>query len=164
MGLDQLAPEIVCARLEFGREVESGGKGGERSVLTWDHMCVCVCACLGFGREVELEGKGGERSVLTWDRACVCVCVCARVRVCVCCVFSSTLTFNEVDRFLQVSILKLEQKEKMCLKSKGLFLAPWGNGDICITPFLVVFVFLLLYSVHFGPEALRAHPSFSHQL
>ena len=101
---------------------------------------------------------------------CVCVCVCARarvrarVRVCVCCVFSSTLTFNEVDRFLQVSILKLEQKEKMCLKSKGLFLAPWGNGDICITPFLVVFVFLLLYSVHFGPEALRAHPSFSHQL
>ena len=80
MGLDQLAPEMVCARLEFGREVESGGKGGERSVLTWDHMCVCVCACLGFGREVELEGKGGERSVLTWDRACVCVCV----RVCVC--------------------------------------------------------------------------------
>ena len=84
MGLDQLAPEMVCACLEFGREVESGGKGGERSVLTWDHMCVCVCACLGFGREVELEGKGGERSVLTWDRACVCVCVCARVCVCVC--------------------------------------------------------------------------------
>ena len=43
MGLDQLAPEMVCARLEFGREVESGGKGGERSVLSWDQVHVCVC-------------------------------------------------------------------------------------------------------------------------
>ena len=42
MGLDQLAPEMVCARLEFGREVESGGKGGARSVLIWYHGYVCV--------------------------------------------------------------------------------------------------------------------------
>lgn len=67
---------MVCARLEFGREVESGGKGGEEVSLhgitcVYVCMCVCVCACLGFGREV--EGKGGERSVLTWDRVCVCV-------------------------------------------------------------------------------------------
>ena len=46
MGLEQLAPEMVCARLGFNPEVESGGKGGERSVLTWDCVCVCVCACV----------------------------------------------------------------------------------------------------------------------
>ena len=43
MGLGQLAPEMVCARLGFNTEVESGGKGEERSVLTWDRVCVCVC-------------------------------------------------------------------------------------------------------------------------
>ena len=57
MGLEQLAPEMVCARLGFNPEVESGGKGGERSVLTWDGVCVCVCVCVcvnGNGRSLNL--------------------------------------------------------------------------------------------------------------
>ena len=33
---------MVCACSGFNPEVESGGKGGDRSVLTWDHMCACV--------------------------------------------------------------------------------------------------------------------------
>ena len=53
VGLEQLTPEKVCARLGFNPEVESGGKGGERSVLTWDRVCVCVCVCVnGNGRSL----------------------------------------------------------------------------------------------------------------
>ena len=33
----------VCAYLGVNCEVESGGKGGERSVLSWDQVHVCVC-------------------------------------------------------------------------------------------------------------------------